>query len=95
MHFTIFSTAWGSFAFVIRQGKLVAAYLPDTETRIRRLLARSWSGAGEDPKASRGLQRQVIDYFKGKPARFTADLDLSDVPPFRRRVLEICRTIPF
>jgi methylated-DNA-[protein]-cysteine S-methyltransferase len=41
------------------------------------------------------FQRQVIEYFTGKPTRFTVRVDFSGVPAFRQAVLEACRRIPY
>ena len=42
-----------------------------------------------------GLQRQIRDYFAGKPAQFRVKIDLSTASPFHRRVLEACRTVSY
>ena len=84
MHYTVFDTAWGSFGFVTRNGRLLATYLPQPAGRIRRTIRAFWPEATEDRSALPAFRRQVVDYFNGKPAKFTLKLDLSDVPPFRQ-----------
>jgi len=41
------------------------------------------------------LLRQLSDYLAGAPVRFDYPLDLELVTPFRRRVMEATRRIPY
>ncbi len=95
MHYTIFDTAWGCFGFVARGERLVATFLPQQAERLRRRIGQEWPKAVEDREALPRLRRQVINYFDGKPTKFAVEVDLSDVPPFRRLALEACRRIPY
>ncbi len=94
MRFTMVSTAWGSFAFVTRGGRLVATYLPQPVRRQREAIRADWPDAIEDPTVLPRFRRQIADYFKGKPVKFSAKLDFADVPSFRRKVLQACHRIP-
>jgi methylated-DNA-[protein]-cysteine S-methyltransferase len=49
----------------------------------------------ENPNLLPRFQRQIIDYYLGRPTQFDVPLDLSRVPAFRRQVLELCRRIPY
>ena len=95
MRYTIFDTAWGPFGFVTRNGRLVETYLPQSGSRLRRAIRASWPDAVEDGDALPQFQHQVVDYFEGNPVKVTVKVDLSDVPPVRRVVLEACRRIPY
>lgn len=95
MQFALIETPWGPFGFVARDGRLVTTHLPDRAERTRRRIARAFPGAVEDAKALPVFRRQVAGYFKGKRVEFTIDIDVSDLPPFRRAVLEVCRGIPY
>ena len=39
-------------------------------------------------------ERQIREYLAGRRRRFTVPLDLSGLPPFHRRVLQVARRIP-
>lgn len=95
MRYTIFDTAWGPFGFVASGKRLVATFLPQPERAIRRAVGARWPDAVETPDMLPGFRRQVIDYYKGKPTVFKAEVDLSDVTPFREDVLRACRRIPY
>jgi methylated-DNA-[protein]-cysteine S-methyltransferase len=94
MRYCIVETAWGAFGFVTRNARLVATFLPRSVQQVRQAIRRAWPEAVEDGRLLPRFRRQVIEYFEGKPVRFEVRLDLSDVPPFRRAVLEACHRIP-
>jgi O-6-methylguanine DNA methyltransferase len=48
-----------------------------------------------DKNLLRPLQKQIIAYFEGRPAKFDAPLVLDDLSPFTKRVLTTCKNIPF
>lgn len=95
MRYGIVETAWGAFGFVERDGRLVATYLPQRADRVRRAIARAYPTATEDSDALPEFRRQVIDYFRGRHVQFATDIDVSDLPWFRRVVLEVARGIPY
>jgi methylated-DNA-[protein]-cysteine S-methyltransferase len=95
VQFAIVDTGWGAFGLVARGQALVRTYLPRSRAEIRRHIRHDFPAAVEETSTLRAFQRQAVDYFRGKPAAFDVRLDLSDVPPFRARVLEACRRIPF
>ena len=94
MRYALFDTAWGAFAFVERDERVVATYLPDSAAKLRRKIRNDWLNAKEVASTLPGLRRQVVDYFKGQPVKFDVKLDLSDITPFRQSVLKACRRIP-
>lgn len=93
--FTVFDTAWGPCGVVARGSRLVAIHLPMARRRLRRRIKTEWPDAKEVPDLMPEFRQQVIDYFEGKEARFSAGVDLAGLPPFRRKVLEACRRIPY
>ncbi len=95
MQYSVFDTEWGSFGLVARGRRLVATFLPQPARGLRRAIADRYPGAVETPDLLPRFRRQVIDYFKGKPTRFSIDIDIVDVPTFRQDVLRACRRIPF
>ena len=95
MRYTVLENPWGSFGFVSVGERLVSTFLPRTLLSLRRLISEHWPSAVDDPDALPSFQRQVEEYFAGKPTRFDVPIDLSGVPPFRAAVLEACRKIPY
>jgi methylated-DNA-[protein]-cysteine S-methyltransferase len=62
-------------------------------------LIRAGSGERPDTAAGRRLaeraREEIVEYLEGKRAFFSVPVDLSEVPPFQRHVLEAARRIPF
>ena len=95
MRYTIFDTAWGAFGLVARGRRLVDTFLPQPEARLRHAIRKAWPDAVEAKNLLPRFRKQVIEYFAGKRTVFNVEVDLSDVPAFRREVLEQCRRIPY
>ncbi|MBU0717701.1 MAG: methylated-DNA--[protein]-cysteine S-methyltransferase [Planctomycetes bacterium] len=95
MQYAIVKTAWGAFGFVTRGKELVATFLPESRQSLKRAIKTAYPEATETPHLMPRFRKQVDDYFAGKRTAFSVDLDLSEVPEFRRRVLEACRRIPY
>ncbi len=95
MQYSILETTRGSFGFVARGGRLVATFLPHPRGNVRRAIAKAHPDAVEAPALLPRFRRQVAAYFAGKPTKFAVEVDLADVPPFRRQVLEACQRIPY
>jgi O-6-methylguanine DNA methyltransferase len=53
------------------------------------------TGAAKGPRVLAEARRQITEYLSGRLRRFTVKLDLGRVTPFRRRVLEATRAIPY
>jgi len=86
-----FATPWGRMAVAATLRGLVRVVLPGCD-------------AGEIPRgrgsaaAARHLdraERQMGEYLAGRRRTFALAVDLSDLPPFRRKVLAACRDIPY
>ena len=95
LQYAIVDTDWGAFAFVALGGRLVRTFLPQRKADNRRMIRQQCPDAVEASDLFPRFQREVVDYFAGKPTRFTAKLDVSDQPTFRQAVLEQCRRIPY
>ena len=95
MRYAIFDTAWGAFGLVTRDRRLVGTMLPQPKAYLRRAIRESWPDAVEAKDLLPRFRKQVIEYFAGKRTVFNIEIDLSDVPAFRRQVLEQCRRIPY
>ncbi|HEY3244077.1 MAG TPA: methylated-DNA--[protein]-cysteine S-methyltransferase [Phycisphaerae bacterium] len=99
IRFTILSTSWGPFALINGARGLLASHLPGVSERaLLARIRRDWPGAVEDAAQLGSLRGALVDYFDGDlevdPARLDVPLDLSEMTPFRRRVMLACRAIP-
>jgi len=95
LQYRLVDAGWGSFGFVVREKRLIATSLPAPKASIRRRISQRWPDAVEGPALLPRFCKQVMDYFSGRHIRFAVDVDLSDLPPFFRAVLEQCRRIPY
>ena len=96
--FTIFDTAIGRCALMWRNGLLVGAALPEaSEAELRASLERRFPGIAEadPPRVVLAAARSVVRLLSGKAEDFSGcELDIGDLPPFDRSVLEQARQIP-
>ena len=95
VEYGIVKTAAGAFGFVTRRHRLVATYLPQPKARIRQAIKKDWPEAVESAESLPAFRRQVVAYYAGESTRLDIGLDLSDLPSFRKTVLEACRRIPY
>jgi len=95
LRFRIIETKVGAFGLVARSQRLVATYLPMSESALRKRIRREFSDAGEDEALLPRFASDVRDYFSGKRVRLSAKIDLDNQPPYRRAVLLACRKVPF
>lgn len=95
MQYCILDTAWGSFGFAALDQRLVTTMLPSTGRQVLAALLKRHPEAREEIDLLPDFQRQVADYFEGRPTRFTVKIELSGISPFHRKVLEACRKIPY
>lgn len=95
VRFAVIRTPHGAFGYVADGERLLATFLPEEhEADLRRRIARRWPDAREARALLPAFQRQVRDYYAGRRVVFDVAIDLSDQPPFRRKVLETCRAVP-
>jgi methylated-DNA-[protein]-cysteine S-methyltransferase len=95
MKYTIFNTAWGYFGLVADKKGLRRTCLPcPTRKIVERHLLVGLDNPQFDKNLLKPLQKQIIAYFEGKPARFNIPLVLGSLPPFAQKVLNGCRKIP-
>ena len=85
----------GWFGLVARGGKLVATYLPCPKVELAGRIKASFGEAESSSGLMEAFVEDVRRYFEGHRVAFRAELDLTAVSPFRRRVLEVCRRIPY
>jgi methylated-DNA-[protein]-cysteine S-methyltransferase len=96
--FAIFDTALGACGLAWSERGVMRVLLPDgDEGKIRSRLKRQFPDAAETPPPQHiaRLIGDIIALMKGEARDFNdVGLDLSNVPPFNRKVFEIARTIP-
>ena len=95
MRYTLFDTEWGTFGLVTRGRRLLATFLPQPKSHIRRAIRESWPDAVEARDPLPRFRKQVADYFAGKRTVFNVEVDMTDVPAFRQKALEQCMRIPY
>jgi methylated-DNA-[protein]-cysteine S-methyltransferase len=95
MKYTIFNTAWGYFGLVADKKGLRRTVLPcENRKTVEKRLFAGLDNPQFDKNLLKPLQKQIIAYFAGKPARFDASLVLDKLTPFARKVLAACEKIP-
>lgn len=101
MHYRIIDTAWGQFGLVASERGVVRTLLPDRSKSMRRRVAAEAPTAKEDRDLLPRLARAIESYFADERgsagsvrSTFDAELDLSNITPFRRQVYLACARIP-
>ena len=93
--YTVFNTGWGYFGLAADKNGLRRTILPCKNRKIvERQLLKGLETAHFDKNLLKPLQKQIIAYFAGKPARFGALLAANGFSPFTRKVLTACSKIP-
>lgn len=95
MRYELMQTDWGHFAYVAESDQLVATFLPGPRKSIERAIRSRYPDAVEGVNTLPRFKSEVDDYFNGVPTIFTVCIGWSNTSPFYRRVLEVCRRIPF
>lgn len=95
--YDIFSTEFGWCAFVIRDGRLGASFLPErSRARLLREVLKGFPDARESRCADRTLKTELAAYFAGRRiAAFTAKPDFSGLGDFSRSVYTALLRIPY
>jgi methylated-DNA-[protein]-cysteine S-methyltransferase len=95
MKYTIFSTAWGYFGLAADKKGLIRTCLPCESCKtVEKCLLAGLENPQFNKNLLKPLQKQIIAYFEGKPARFNTHLVLDGLSPFARKVLVACEKIP-
>jgi methylated-DNA-[protein]-cysteine S-methyltransferase len=93
--YTIFKTKWGYFGLAANEKGLARTVLPCSSQKIiKKHLLAGLEKPQFDKNLLKPLQNKIIAYFEGKPAKFDTPLALNNLPPFFRKVLAACKTIP-
>lgn len=102
LHYTIFRTQWGYFAFAGEGETVSRTCLPVPHRQVaERELLLGLGPAAHDIRLNQGLlpdlQEQIIAYFEGEPVDFTVDppVDLNHASAFGRKVFQACRAISY
>ncbi len=96
------ATPLGEVFVLVRGGRIVSVRFgePPGEPVAPLARPRPTAPAGAGPSASgdalrASALRQIAEYFAGRRRAFDLELDLSELSPFQRRVLEAVQAIPW
>ena len=96
MEYTVFSTKMGWVA-VLASGKgLVSTSLPHSS--LEGALAEIGDGikdTANHPQRFKDITKRLRAYFAGQPVSFPDEVDYTSVPPFRQKVWQAARRIPY
>ena len=95
MEFGVVETGWGCFSYVVQEGRLLKTVLPRPREAAESTIREALPEARFKARLMPDFERRIGRYFLGEPVIFPDLVELDSVPPFHRRVLEACRTIPF
>ena len=95
IHYTVVETEWVVVGFLSASGTVTRLIWSDNR---RELLCKLISGITPTPREGQellgSLQRDIVDYFRGRPVGFDCELDISWASEFGQRVLQACSRIP-
>jgi methylated-DNA-[protein]-cysteine S-methyltransferase len=95
MKYTIFRTGWGYFGLVADKKGMVRTILPCSSRKtVEKRLLSGLKNTKFDKNLLKPLQKQIIAYFAGKPAKLNTPLALNSSSIFTRKVLTACSKIP-
>jgi methylated-DNA-[protein]-cysteine S-methyltransferase len=93
--YTIFKTKWGYFGLAAGEKGLIRSVLPCLNRKpVERYLLAGLENPRFEKNLLKPLQKRIIAYFAGKPTKFEAPIDLTNLPAFTRKVLQVCTRIP-
>jgi len=96
VQYVIFETRWGPAGIRGRAGRVERFCLPPQDADALERDLREPGPARLNQTFLADLQRAVQTYFQGDTVDFRPfALDLDDVSPFTRRVLDACRSVPY
>ena len=97
LHFATTATALGAFGVVWRERAILRTWMhAGTEEATRSQIMRAFPGAelADPPETIATAIADVVSLLEGEPRDLlAADLDMSAMPAFDRRVYEVARTI--
>lgn len=97
-HFAVFDTAIGSCGIVWRQQQILGTYLPERDIpTLRARIGREHPGSAEGapPPSVQRVADGIVRLMAGEACDLSgAELDMSNVPAFNRRVYALALTIP-
>ncbi|MHC4443142.1 MAG: methylated-DNA--[protein]-cysteine S-methyltransferase [Planctomycetota bacterium] len=93
---TVIPTQFGSVGIVAGPQGLSNLILTKRKVNdARSYLQRLYPQAQFEKQLLPSLQRQLRDYFAGRPVRFQAKIDLSSLTTFQQQVLKTCAKIDY
>ncbi len=96
MKFTLLDVDLGTVVLYARNSHLCRLdLLPASPGEVRERINQEFPGAEESPGAFKAAAGLLYRYFNGEPIEFDVPVDLADVRPFTRLVLEETRKIGY
>jgi len=99
MKYVIFQTKWGHFGLAGKDNNILyRTILPQAESdRIKTILLKDYPDIRFDTNYLKNLQKQIIDYFKGKKIDFNTNISVSfdHFSEFSYKILDTCRNIKY
>ena len=96
MVYHVFSTDMGWVAVLASEKGLVSTSLPHSSAEEALAeIGNAVKDATNSPRRLKGITRRLRDYFGGKKVSFPERLNLSSITPFRQRVWQAARRIPY
>lgn len=95
MRFAIVDSDFGSVVLFARTSHLCRLDIVEAPAKARAWVRAQFPEAAEQSGLFKEVEQLLRRYFRGEQVKFPMPLDLSDLPPFTRRVLEETRRIPY
>ncbi len=93
--YTVFETKWGYFGLAADENGVIRTILPSKNRQnVTKTLLKGIKNAHFDAKLNKLLQKQITDYFKGKPVKFDTQIAKDSLSDFNWKVLTACKKIP-
>jgi methylated-DNA-[protein]-cysteine S-methyltransferase len=96
MNYIIFKTKWGWFGLVGKENSVCRTILPENKAEsVKSQLLKEFPDAIVEKNLFKNLQKQIVDYFKGKNVDFNTNIEVSinSIGDFSRKILVACRNI--
>jgi methylated-DNA-[protein]-cysteine S-methyltransferase len=83
------------FVAATDRGLCRIGFEPELEVELEHVARRHGGKVLRVPRRVERAVRQLSEYFEGGRVRFELETDLSGIPPFHQRVLEVLARVPF
>lgn len=93
-YYALVNTSWGHLAVVCQGTRLCRVIMPmDKKSAVVNRIAFEFPLAKHDAALLTGLQKSIVDYFRGSKVEFNCQVDISWAGDFGRAVLRRCSIV--